>query len=442
MGYGFAPDKLIKHAQKLDLDLELYMISKKGILISFENSRRIVGEDKDAGVSIRVVKDKRLGHYSSPLNSKIREELMLEKAIKIANVGNKTVKRPPFTFTDSVTEVSGLYDPMENIKLEEGIELCEDCMKAMRSILRGGAGGFPRRTSKLSVCLSSVVEDVTVINTYGIEKHEKSTYYSFHVNCVTEGGRSKESAVKRRFSDLDAVELAEYAAEMAMETVPKDKVREGKNNIILHPKVLSMILNDAFVPCVCADVAGALPMKDKVGKVVFNEQISVTDDATLPALAFSARFDDEGWPTQRNAIVEKGVFKGFLYDNLSALLNETLSTGNARRAHYTADVAVKPHNLLVEAGDYDLEELFEEGDSVFVVDALSTAKPVSGEVELTVLNSFSIEDGELYSSLQPFHMKTSLQQILGRVAGVSSIREEIPGYICPYVLVKGVYCFA
>lgn len=441
VAYGFDPEKLIKHAQKLDLDLELYIVSRQGVLISFEDARRVVGRDEEAGVSIRVVKDKKLGHYSFPLNSRVDEKVALEKAVKIANAGNRRVKRPPFTFTDSVTEVSGLYDPVGNIDFEEGVKLCEDCMRAMRSILRG-AGGFPRREAKLSLHLSSSVEEVTVTNTYGIEKHDKATYYSFRASCIAEGGRSRESTVKRRFSDLDPVELAEYVAEMAMETMPKDVIQEGRADVLLHPKVLSRILNDAFVPCICADVAGALLMRDKVGKMVFSEQISVTDDGTLPALAFSARFDDEGWPTQRNAIVEKGVFKGFLYDNLSAMFNETLSTGNARREHYTADVAVKPHNMLVEAGDYDMEELFEECDGIFVIDALSAAKPTSGEIDLEVLSALRVKDGELHSALHPFHIKTSLQHILGRVAGVSDVREETPGYICPYVLVKSVYCFA
>ncbi|MHC1579812.1 MAG: TldD/PmbA family protein, partial [Candidatus Alkanophagales archaeon] len=431
---GFDPEKLIRHARKLDLDLELYMVSRRGVLISFEDGRRVVGRDEEAGVSIRVVKDKKLGHYSFPLNSGVDERVALERAVKMASAGVR-VKRPPFTFTDSVTEVSGLYDPVESMDFEEGVRLCEDCMRAMRGVLRGG---FPRRGVKLSLHLSSAVEEVTVMNTYGIEKRDRATYYSFRASCVAGGGRGREGVVKRRFSDLDPVELAEYVAETAVETVPSDVVQEGRADVILHPKVLSCILNDAFVPCICADVAGALPMRDKVDRMVFSEQISVTDDGTLPALAFSARFDDEGWPTQRNAIVEKGVFKGFLYDNLSAMLNETLSTGNARREHYTAGVTVKPHNLLVEAGDYDMEELFEECDGIFVMDALSAAKPASGEIDLEVLSALRVEGGELGSALHPFHIKTSLQHVLGRVAGVSDVREETPGYICPYVLVKNV----
>ncbi|NIT04584.1 hypothetical protein GTO10_06870, partial [Candidatus Saccharibacteria bacterium] len=43
------------------------------------------------------------------------------------------------------------------------------------------------------------------------------------------------------------------------------------------------------------------------------------------------RFDGEGVPSQKTTVLEKGVLKHYLYDNYTAKMDGSESTGNAIR---------------------------------------------------------------------------------------------------------------
>ncbi|MFQ8583613.1 MAG: metallopeptidase TldD-related protein [Holdemania massiliensis] len=59
-------------------------------------------------------------------------------------------------------------------------------------------------------------------------------------------------------------------------------------------------------------------LKDRQGQAVMSPLITIVDDPQLPDGFVSCDFDDEGVPTQRTVLVEKGVFKEALYDRKSA----------------------------------------------------------------------------------------------------------------------------
>jgi len=66
----------------------------------------------------------------------------------------------------------------------------------------------------------------------------------------------------------------------------------------------------------------------KEGKDIAVRQFSLYDDATLPSVNRRA-YDDEGVKTRRNAIIEKGVLKTYLYNTTYAKKYKKNSTGNA-----------------------------------------------------------------------------------------------------------------
>ena len=62
-------------------------------------------------------------------------------------------------------------------------------------------------------------------------------------------------------------------------------------------------------------------------------------------------FDGEGVPHQKTPVIEKGVFKNFLYDNYSAKKDGKESTGNASRAGYLSTPSIDTTNFHVMPGN-------------------------------------------------------------------------------------------
>ncbi len=440
-------DNIIRRAMRRNIDVEIYTISSEINTVNLDNSEIFVKKGKGGGVSLRVMKDNKLGHYSfsHDLEEKILidEDDVLDKAVHIAETGDKELKKPPFTFTDSVTNVRDIYDRKGCIDAEEGVRTCRECVDAIEEIF----DEKKEKIKKLSLRISSIVEHVNIANTYGIDKRKDATFYSFCVSIFTDRGRKRDLFIRRLYKHFDVFEVVEELEELSP-PIPEEKlsssIGEGTKVAIMHPKAFSTIIERILVPCICADTAGSLPFRGKLDESISSDELSITDDGTIDGLAYSSPFDDEGYPTQRNEVIECGIFRSFLYDNYSAIVNDVIPTGNARREHYTSDVRVKPHNLIISEGDYELDELFEEVRSgIFVVDVICTGMNiVNGELNLNTICSFRIDEGDIVSSLRNFRIRINFYDLLRRISGLSNTGiEAVPGFVSPYVLIRGVRCF-
>ena len=48
----------------------------------------------------------------------------------------------------------------------------------------------------------------------------------------------------------------------------------------------------------------------KLGEKIASENLTVIDDGTLPGLFGTSPFDDEGVPTRRTTVIERGILRG------------------------------------------------------------------------------------------------------------------------------------
>jgi TldD protein len=70
------------------------------------------------------------------------------------------------------------------------------------------------------------------------------------------------------------------------------------------------------------------------GQKVCSDIVDIYDDSTVPNSRGSFKVDDEGTPSQKSHVVEKGILKGYLWDRLNAELTGNKSTANGRRTSY------------------------------------------------------------------------------------------------------------
>ena len=94
----------------------------------------------------------------------------------------------------------------------------------------------------------------------------------------------------------------------------------------------------------------------KLGERVASDNVTIIDDATLPGLFGTSPFDDEGVPSRRTVVIERGVLKSYLLNAYTARKLGMKTTGNAARG-ITGNTGVGHGNLFLEAGEvepYDL----------------------------------------------------------------------------------------
>jgi TldD protein len=83
----------------------------------------------------------------------------------------------------------------------------------------------------------------------------------------------------------------------------------------------------------------------------------VVDDGTIPSRRGSLNVDDEGTPTSRTVLIEKGILKGYLQDKLNAGLMKLPLTGNGRRESYAHVPMPRMTNTYMLGGNKAPEEV-------------------------------------------------------------------------------------
>lgn len=94
-----------------------------------------------------------------------------------------------------------------------------------------------------------------------------------------------------------------------------------------------------------------------LGTQVASEVCTIVDDGTLPFRRGSLNVDDEGTPTHRTILIEKGILRGFITDRLNARLLGIPLTGNGRRESYQSIVLPRMTNTFMLAGESDPQDI-------------------------------------------------------------------------------------
>ncbi len=96
-----------------------------------------------------------------------------------------------------------------------------------------------------------------------------------------------------------------------------------------------------------------------IGTRVAAKGVTVLDDGTMKGRRGSLNIDDEGNRTQKNMLIEDGILRGYIQDNLNARLMNVKPTGNGRRESYAHVPMPRMTNTYMLGGDKDPQEIIQ-----------------------------------------------------------------------------------
>jgi len=136
--------------------------------------------------------------------------------------------------------------------------------------------------------------------------------------------------------DFKGLEDPEYvgrtAAQRALRRLGAVKVDTQKVTVIFEPRTARSLLGNLFEAVEGRSIyREASFLAGKLGEKIADERFTLIDDGTLPHLFGSQPFDDEGVPTRRTPVIEKGVLKNYLLNTYTGRKLDMKTTGNASR---------------------------------------------------------------------------------------------------------------
>ncbi len=143
---------------------------------------------------------------------------------------------------------------------------------------------------------------------------------------------------------------------------------------------------------------GGSAYSGKIGQQVASPIITAIDDGTIPGRRGSLRFDDDGTPSQRTVLIEKGVLKEYMWDLVEARrMGRDSSTGNGRRESFRHMPMPRMTNTYIDRGEHDPEEIIRSTKHGIYIKRMAggQADIARGDFVFNATEAYLIEDGKL-----------------------------------------------
>ena len=378
-------------------EAEAYVKRTRTIRIGFAEQVQDVKTVESSGLGLRVCLGRKAAMYSTSILREDYVEQAVERAIKIAKVTPEDPDWNHLNRSYGSSLAKGYFDKaIETIDHEEIMEKLELAIMIMNE--------SDKRVKPTRGMLTLGSSSVSVVNSYGEDAVGRDTMGAAWMRVKAEDAglesTGSEHLEARLWKEIDLESMAVSAVDKAVGYLKARPIAGGEMPVIVRNQVAASILGVMLSTPINADVVqkGGSPLANKVGEQIASDTITIIDDGTIERGFGTRPFDDEGHPTKRTTIIDKGVLRGFLYDNYTALKDNIESTGNARRHGYFTPPTPAPTNLILRKGDADHDDIIQDTKNGLYVDNVIgewLSNPVSGNLNATVTHGYKIKNGEL-----------------------------------------------
>ena len=310
-----------------------------------------IKEAGSRGAGLRILIGRKTGSSYTSDFSPEGIALLLKSAIELAEVTTEDPHAglPEPEELGSVAGDLRLYSPdVENLETPVRIETARRAEAA-------ALDADPRIFNSEGASFDSNVGRHVFANSRGFAGQYRTSYCSVSVAPVARDGESMERdywfTIARGFDALEPPEqVGRIAAQRALRRLNPVKVETQRVPVVFEPGAARTLLGNLFEAVHGTSIYRQESfLAGKLGDKVANENVTVVDDGTLPGLFGAQPFDDEGVPSRRTVVIDRGVLKSYLLNTYAARKLGMKTTGNASRG-LAGNAGIGHGNFFVEAG--------------------------------------------------------------------------------------------
>ncbi|MFM9265945.1 TldD/PmbA family protein [Tychonema sp. BBK16] len=410
-------EQILKLASQRADAAEVYYLSSQDTPIEFENNRLKSLQTKALqGVALRVIYQGKIGFASSTDLTRIDD--LVDAAIQTAEIGDSAEFELASNF-HLITPESTYIPPTTAELVENGKNLIEQVHAYNPDIIVDV--GFHVRSGRVTIATTqdvyaqrcSQIVSATIAGNL-VQGEDFMQAYSYDVAC--DRAIDTNNILQTL---LEKYRLAENAA----------TITSGSYPVLFTPNAAASTLGGLFDTILSgqAVVQKSSPLADKIGETLFDERFSFFED---PTLGPSARpFDDEGTPTTRKVLIDKGTVTGFYWDRRWAARGGVESTGNGFRGGLSRP-APNLTNFCIAPGNTSIQELIasmEEGLIVEQVLGAGQSNKLAGEFSVNLALGYKVEKGKIVGRVKNTMVAGSIFEAFKNLVDLSSECEWVGG---------------
>jgi TldD protein len=193
--------------------------------------------------------------------------------------------------------------------------------------------------------------------------------------------------------------FAREAARMAVTLLGAVEAPAGPMPVVLAPGWPGILLHEAVGHGLEGDFnrKGLSAFSGRIGERVAAPGVTVIDDGTIADRRGSLNVDDEGHRPGRTVLIEDGILRGYLQDQMNASLMKMAPTGNGRRESYASHPLPRMTNTFMLAGQDDPDEIVRSVSRGLYAKHFGGGQVdiTSGKFVFSATEAYLIEDGKI-----------------------------------------------
>jgi TldD protein len=362
------------------------------------------------GVGVRAVAQEKTGYaYSDDIST----ENLLASAKTARYIAEESGQSAPVPIHPLSAPGRNLY-PVETAPIDVPVEQKIGLLQEMDRLARQ----YDPRIKKVMASFSSEYKIILIVTSEGVAVGDILPLMRLNVTCIAEekgnrqvgsfgGGGRREFGFFLESGEGSEKRFEQYTREAARQAILNLSAIDapaGTMEVVLAPGWPGILLHEAIGHGLEADFnrKKTSAFAGKLGQRVASDLCTVIDDGTIPFRRGSLNCDDEGTPTSRTVLIEKGILKNYLQDRLNAKLMKMPLTGNGRRESYAHSPMPRMTNTFMLAGNSSPEEIIRS-----VKKGLYAVSFGGGQVDITsgkfvfsASEAYLIENGKIGSPVK------------------------------------------
>lgn len=280
---------------------------------------------------------------------------------------------------------------------------------------------------------------ILIANSEGLLVEDSRSYARLRLSAIADKGDGPQTGLQSPgalagyefFRDLDLEELAQQAAQSALRMADAGYIDGGIMPVVIGNGFGGVIFHEACGhPLETESIRkNASPFCNRIGEMVAQPILTAIDDGTIAGTWGSLNIDDEGMPTQRTVLIENGVLKGYLSDQIGARQVGISRTGSARRESYKYAPVSRMRNTYIDKGKDSFDAMISSIDFGLYAKKMGggSVNPATGEFNFSVQEGYAIRKGKVAEPVRGATLIGKGFEILPLISMIGDDLELAPG---------------
>ena len=416
-------EKVLSSARTEADQAEVFSTAAQATTVQFEaNELKQVQTKESSSTALRIFKEGRIGYATASGGGDV--EALVDMAVETSQFGSPASFQ--FPSRQDYSAVRTFSHKPEKMAMQRMLEIGKELIAKVK-------GHTPDILCDVQV--TKATGSISLINSQGCQGRYDKSFFGLSLEgllvrdtdmlWVEDSESSCRSDLVRVHELADRLiwqlEMASRRAAVSTKVLPIVFTSKGVASALLSPLVLAFSGK--------AVLEGASPLRDKLGEKVFDQKLSLWDDATVAYRVASCPFDDEGISSRRLPLIANGVVTNFLYDLQTAALAGTKGTGNGRRAGggYPSPAI---SSLVLEKGEVSFQGMLKDIREGLVVEEVIGAEQgniLGGDFGGNVLLGYKVENGEIVGRVKDTMIAGNVYQVFKELPGIGQETRWVGG---------------